>query len=78
MTWTGFFEGIQSIFVDGAFLPYDVLREIEPSNWWGANIMSWILVLIGFIGMIYWIGQLKKYDAAGTEDKSIKAHEYLG
>ncbi len=78
MTWSGFFYGIQSFFENVGFAPYDALRAIEPSNWWGANIVSWVLILIGFVAMVYWIGQLKKYDAEGTEDKSIKAHEYLG
>lgn len=79
MTWTGFFEGIETIFVDYAFLPYDALRELEPSNWFGANTVSWIFMTICAIAMVYWIGQLKKYDAEeGSDDKSITAHEYLG
>ena len=78
MTWKGFFEGIETIFVDGVFWPFDQLRSLEPSSWIGANTVSWIFVLIGFVALIYWIGELKKYDAEGTEDESIKAHEYLG
>ncbi len=77
MTWKGFFEGIETIFVDGLFWPYDQLRSLEPSTWFGANMISWVFVLIGFVALIYWIGELKKYDDEGSEDRSIKAHEYL-
>jgi len=78
MTWSGFFYGIQSFFENVAFAPYNVLRELEPSSWFGANAVSWVFMAICASAMIYWIGQLKKYDAEGSDDKSIKAHEYLG
>ncbi len=77
MTWKGFFEGIETIFVDGLFWPQDQLRNLEQSSWVGANMISWIFILIGFVALIYWIRELKKYDDEGTEDRSIKAHEYL-
>ena len=60
MTWKGLFEGIQSLFEDVLFMPYDALRAMELDNWWMANIMSWILMTIGFVAFIYWMGQLKK------------------
>ena len=79
MTWTGFFEGIQSFFEGVAFAPYNALRALEPSNWWAANSVSWIFMIICAVAMVYWIGQLKKYDAIeGSDDKSVTAHEYLG
>ena len=78
MTWKGFFEGIQSITEDVLFLPYNILRSIEPDNWWLANIVSWILAVIGFVAFIYWMGQLKKSNDNGEEDKSITAHSFLG
>ena len=39
MTWTGFFEGIQSFFEGVAFAPFNALRELEATNWWIANSM---------------------------------------
>ncbi len=78
MTWTGFFEGIQSFFVDFAFKPYDAFRELEPTSWFGANTVSWIFIAICMAAFVYWVGQLKKHDAEGSNDKSIKAHEFLG
>ena len=78
MTWKGFFEGIQAFFESFAFAPYNALRALEPSNWWTANIVSWIFVVIVIIALVYWIGQLKKYEIADDEDNSVTAHEYLG
>jgi len=78
MTWSGFFYGIQSFFESVGFAPYNALRDLEPSSWFGANMVSWTFIIIGFVAFIYWIGELKKYDSDGSEDKSIKAHEYLG
>jgi hypothetical protein len=78
MTWRGFFEGIQSFFESVAFAPYNWLRSIETDNWWGANLVSWALIVIGLVAFVYWMGQLKKFEDSGEEDKSITAHKYLG
>jgi hypothetical protein len=78
MTWKGFFEGIQAFFENVAFTPYNALRSLEPENWWGANIVTWVFILITFVALIYWMKEIKKYDDAGDEDKSIVSHEYLG
>ena len=77
MTWKGVFEGIQSFAEDVLFLPYDALRSVEVDNWWLANIVSWILFAIGMVAFVYWMGQLKKANDNGEEDKSITAHSYL-
>ncbi len=77
MTWKGFFEGIQAFFENVAFAPYNSLRSIEPESWWGANIVTWVFILITFLAFFYWMKELMKYDAAGDEDKSIVSHEYL-
>ncbi len=79
MTWSAFFYGIQSFFENVAFAPLNYLRELEVSNWWSANLISWIFIIICMAAMVYWIGELKKYDATeGSDDKSITAHDYLG
>ncbi len=78
MTWKGVFEGIQSIAEDVLFLPYNMLRSIELDNWWLANIVSWTLMLIGFVAFIYWMGQLKKFNDNDEEDKTSTSHSFLG
>ncbi|MEY3039113.1 MAG: hypothetical protein RLZZ593_255, partial [Bacteroidota bacterium] len=35
-----FWKFIESLFVDGLFIPYDVLRFMD--NWWLANTVNWI------------------------------------
>ncbi|WP_297704324.1 uracil phosphoribosyltransferase [uncultured Eudoraea sp.] len=70
-----FFEGIEDLFVNGLFWPYDFFRFM--SNWWTANTVNWIFAILGAIAMIYWLIQLKKFDDSGEEDKSITSHSYL-
>jgi len=72
-----FFYAIQDLFVDVLFLPFDALRELELTNWWAANVVSWILTIIGLIAFVYWMIQLKGYNDRGEEDKSITSHSYL-
>ena len=72
-----FFYAIQDLFVDYLFWPFDVLRNIELDNWWMANIVSWVLTVIGLVAFVYWMKQLKTYNDNNEEDKSLTAHYYL-
>jgi hypothetical protein len=72
-----FFYGIQDLFVDGLFVPFDALRALELENWFFANIISWVFMAIGFVAFTYWMLQLKKYNDNNEEDKSVSAHSYL-
>ncbi len=72
-----FFYAIQDLFVDVLFAPLDALRALELDNWWLANIISWIFVVIGFVAMVYWMKQLRIFDANNEEDKSISSHSFL-
>ncbi len=72
-----FFYGIQDLFVGGLFAPYDALRALELESWFGANIVSWFFMAIGFVAFIYWMMQLAKYNTNNEEDKSVSAHSYL-
>ncbi len=72
-----FFYTIQDLFVDYLFAPFDALRALELDNWWGANIMSWIFLVIGFVAFVYWMKELRTFDQRGEEDKSITSHSYL-
>lgn len=72
-----FFYAIQDLFVNVLFAPLDYLRALELESWWGANIVSWIFTLIGFVAFVYWMGQLKTFNDNGEEDKSITSHSYL-
>jgi cbb3-type cytochrome oxidase subunit 3 len=70
-----FFEGIQDLFVNGLFWPFDFLRFLE--NWWVANTVNWIFFAICSVAFVYWMLQLKKSNDNNEEDKSITSHSYL-
>ncbi|MCA6421268.1 MAG: uracil phosphoribosyltransferase [Flavobacterium sp.] len=72
-----FFEGIQTLFVDFLFLPLDLLRHLELSNWWLANIVSWTLVIICGYYMVYWCKQLQSHQDNNEENQDTTAHSFL-
>ena len=70
-----FFEGIENLFVNGLFAPFDFFREMQ--NWWTANSVNWIFAIIGVIALIYWLRQIRLFEDRGEEDHSVTAHSYL-
>lgn len=70
-----FFEGIEDLFVNVLFAPFDFFRFVE--SWTLSNALNWIFMIIGFVAFVYWMLQLKKYNDNGEEDKSISSHSYL-
>jgi hypothetical protein len=72
---TSLFKAIEDLFVNFLFLPFDALRAMD--SWWGASMLNWIFVVIGFVAMIYWMLQLKDFNKKGEEDKSVTAHSFL-
>jgi len=71
------FYGIEDLFVNVLFAPFDWLRALELDNWWAANFISWLLIIVGFVAFTYWMLQLKKYNDNDEENKSISSHSYL-
>ncbi len=71
------FEAIASLFEDLMFLPYQLLTQLEPYNWWLANGVSFLFLAIGSIAAVYWIKQLRKFDKSGVENKDPSAHSFL-
>ena len=71
------FYGIEDLFVNYLFFPFDFLRITELDNWWIANFMTWISVVVFICAFTYWMFQLKKFDDNQEEDKSISAHSFL-
>ena len=72
---SAFFYWIEDLFVNVLFAPYDFFRFME--SWWGANAINWLFMLIGFVAMVYWMGQLKIFNDNGEEDKSSTSHSYI-
>lgn len=72
-----FFEGIQSIFEDYAFQPFNYLADTELNSWWLANLINWLFVIIGFAAFLYWMKQLKTINDRNEENRSSTAHSFL-
>ncbi len=58
---------LASLFENVLFLPYDFFRK-DVSGWWTSNVISWVLILTGFVALFYWMGQMFKYKREGKED----------
>lgn len=72
-----FFEGIQYLFVDILFKPLDFLRSLELENWWAANTLNWIFMIICATAIVYWIKQLKLHKENNDEFQDTTAHSFL-
>ena len=72
-----FFNAIQDLFESVLFVPFNVLRETELENWWIANFVTWIFLVILVVCFAYWMRQLKAFSDNDAEDKSISSHSYL-
>ncbi len=71
------FEGIQTIFEDYLFAPFNSLADLELSSWWLANALNWIFIIIAFAAFIYWMKQLKKFNDRNEEKRETTAHSFL-
>ena len=47
------FNSIQDLCESILFVPFHELRELELTNWWGANIVTWVFIGIGVIAFVY-------------------------
>jgi hypothetical protein len=71
------FNSIQELCENILFVPFNELRKIELTNWWAANVATWVFMGIGVIAFVYWMLQLKSFSDNNEEDKSISSHSYL-
>lgn len=71
------FYAIEDLFVNVLLKPMDALKALELENWFAASTISWIFMLIGFVAMVYWMLQLKKFSDNNEEDKSVSSHSFL-
>jgi hypothetical protein len=72
-----FFEGIQTLFVDYLFAPWDFFRHLELRTWFGASTINWIFMAICAGFLIYWCKQLKLHEDRGEENHDPKAHSFF-
>lgn len=72
------FYGIESITEALLLEPMDALRAVELDSWALANVANWLFMLIGFVAMVYWLLQLKKFNENNEEDRTSTSHAFLG
>ncbi|HSD14534.1 MAG TPA: hypothetical protein VLB74_07790 [Flavobacterium sp.] len=72
-----FFEGIAYLFEEILFAPMDLMRELELSNWWTANIINWIFIVICCCATWYWTKELKLFKDRGEDEQDTTAHSFL-
>ena len=72
-----FFEAIQYFFEEILFAPLDFLRSLELENWWLANLLSWIFILIASVFFVYWLGQLRKFSKKNDDRKDVVSHSFF-
>jgi uncharacterized membrane protein len=72
-----FFEAIGYLFTDILFLPLNFLRGLELQNWWLANTITWVFILICIAANMYWLKQLKIFKQNNDDDQDTTAHSFL-
>jgi len=72
-----FFEAIGYLFTDILFIPMDFFRKLELSNWWTANIVTWIFIIICCAAFVYWLKQIRIFDETGEDKQDTTAHSFL-
>ena len=71
------FEGIQFLFENILFLPYNFLRSLELECWSGANLVNWIFMIVCAAAIVYWVKQLKSHKDNNEENQDTTAHSFL-
>lgn len=71
------FEAIAYLFEEILMAPFNWLRELELENWWLANALTWVAILVLIAALGYWMKQLRIFDKEGKEDRSQTAHSFL-
>lgn len=72
-----FFESIQYLFEEVLFIPMNALAKTELENWWTANLINWILMIICIVAMGYWLRQLQIFKKNGDDVQDTTSHSFL-
>ncbi|MFT5751105.1 MAG: hypothetical protein ACI828_002057 [Flavobacteriales bacterium] len=78
MKWSEFFGSIQDLGETVLINPFDELRAYELTDWWGANAVNWMFMLICSAAIVYWLMQIQKHNTNNEDDRNPKAHGFLG
>jgi len=74
---TSFFNGLGWFIGDFLMIPMNALANLELSNWWLANFINWIFIIICFAAFAYWMKQLSIFHESGEDEQDTTAHSFL-
>ena len=57
--------------------PMDAFAKTELTNWWSANIINGLFVLVFFVLLGYWLKKLKIFNATDTERRDVVSHTFF-
>ena len=72
-----FFEAIQWFFETIMFAPHNFFRQLELENWFLANTINWIFMIVCAGFTYYWCKQLTLHQNNNEENQDTKAHSFL-
>ncbi|MFA7446482.1 MAG: uracil phosphoribosyltransferase [Flavobacteriaceae bacterium] len=72
-----FFEGIQYFFEQILFAPMEFFRFLELENWWSANIVNWIFIIVCMVAVLFWLKQLRGFQKKNDDIQDTTAHSFL-
>ncbi|WP_317197033.1 DUF6341 family protein [Flavobacterium sp. CYK-55] len=53
------------------------MRSWELSNWWGANLINWVGVIVCSYYIVYWCKQLNLHKQSNEDFQDTTAHSFL-
>lgn len=74
---TQIFKAIQYFFENIVFAPLNAIRKLELSNWWLANTITWVMIVVLFVFLFYWLKQLNIFNKENTERTDATAHSFF-
>lgn len=74
---TSFFNGLGFLFERVLFVPMDMFAKLELSNWWLANIVNWVFILITCYFFVFWLKKLQVFKASSEDEQDTTSHSFL-
>ncbi|MDR0228189.1 MAG: uracil phosphoribosyltransferase [Flavobacteriaceae bacterium] len=74
---TSFFNGLGFLFEKVLFMPMNLFAKLELQNWWAANTLTWIFILITCYFFVFWLKKLQIFKASNEDEQDTTAHSFL-
>ncbi|MDR2222770.1 MAG: uracil phosphoribosyltransferase [Flavobacteriaceae bacterium] len=74
---TSFFNGLGFLFEKVLFMPMNLFAKLELQNWWAANTLTWIFILITCYFFVFWLKKLQLFKENKEDEQDTTAHSFL-